>query len=131
MSVKILCVLSHLLPRQQAPPLAYDPQEYGPWPARGAWVIKARMPPSWKSTFSPANYHTVTLLLAHERDPRINPLLQGPGMEQLLDSNCDCRAGIRTNCSCCHRDCLLELLAATACLDSAKVPEALLVDTIR
>lgn len=94
-------------------------------------MIKARMPPYWKTTTSPQNYHTSTLLLAHERDTNLNPMMQGPGLEQILDTYCGCQAGGRTNCSCTHRDCFLELLVATACLDTAKVPEALLVDTIR
>lgn len=125
------CVIPTLFSRQLGPPLGYDPQDYGPWPALGAWVIKARMPPYWKTTTNPQNYHTVTLLLADERDINLNPLMQGPGLEQLLDTNCRCQAGTRVNCSCTHRDCLLELLMASACLDTAKVPEALLVDTIR
>lgn len=89
------------------------------------------MPPSWHTTFGPQNYHTVTLLLAHERDSTINPLQMGPGLEQIMDWHCGCQGGIRNNCSCCHRNSLLELLVATSCLDTAKVPEALLVDTIR
>ena len=134
--------------RQLAPPIGYDDQVYGPWPAQGAYNIKGRVPPSWKSTRNPANYHTVNLLLAAERDPAVNPLLMGPGMEQLLDWHCTCRyllllltiflirycicrSGIRTNASCCHRDSFWSLLCCTESCNSAKIPEPLMVDTAR
>jgi hypothetical protein len=53
------------------------------------------------------------------------------GLEQLTDWWCDCGAGKRTNCSCCHRDAVLALLCATATFNSAKVSEAAVVDTAR
>jgi hypothetical protein len=117
--------------RQLAAPIGYLVTEYGPWPRAGCWVLKARVPPSWKSTRSPGNFHTVTLLLAHERQAGLNPLLMPEGLEQIHDWWCDCAAGKRTNASCCHRDAVLALLCATATFNSAKVPEAATVDTAR
>jgi hypothetical protein len=73
----------------------------------------------------------VTLLLAHQRDPQINPLMMPDGLEQLVDWHCTCRAGLRTCASCCHRDSVLLVLCATSCWDSAKAAEALLVDPLR
>ena len=49
----------------------------------------------------------------------------------LISQSLPCRSGIRTVCSCSHRTALVMLLCATECLDTAKMPEALLVDTAR
>ena len=117
--------------RQLDPPLNYDAQVYGPWPPEGAWVNKLRCPPFWKSSRDPSNFHTVTLLMAHKLDSTINPLMMGEGLEQLLDWHCTCKAGLRTSASCTHRVGALVILCATACFDTAKVQEALVVDTAR
>jgi hypothetical protein len=63
--------------------------------------------------------------------PAINPLLMGPGLEQLQCWHCTCRAGLRTVSSCTHRNGALILLCATQCCDTAKVQECLYVDTAR
>ena len=117
--------------RQLPPPLGYDPVVYGPWPRQGAHCIKVRVPPSWHTTYTQGKFHTVTFLLAHERDPAINPLMLGEGMEQVLDSHCTCRGGDRTACSCTHRSGVYVMLAATECWNSAKVTESVQVDTAR
>jgi hypothetical protein len=79
----------------------------------------------------PCNFHTVTLLFAHVRDPANNPLLMGAGLEQLLCWHCTYKAGLRTASSCTHRNGVLILLCVTQCCDSAKVQESLYVDTAR
>ena len=113
-------------------PQGFDPVASGfHWPQRGAHHIKGRLPPNWKSTRDPTKFHTVSVLLADERDPAINPLRMGEGLEQVLDSTCSCKAGLRTAASCCHRLSFLALLCATECIDSAKVQEPLCVDTAR
>ena len=94
-------------------------------------MLKVRVPPSWRSSRTPGNFHTVTILLAHVRDPSNNPLLMGPGLEQLLCWHCTCQAGLRTVSSCTHRNGVLILLCATECWDSVKVQESLYVDTAR
>ena len=111
--------------------MGYDPTVYGAWPRAGAWVIKSRMPPSWKSTYDPSKFHTVTILLGHEQDPDCNPLRMPPGLEQIHDWHCHCKAGMRNAGSCCHRDAFLQLLCAALCINPAKVPEAVVVDTAR
>ena len=111
--------------------MGYDPTVYGAWPRAGAWVIKSRMPPSWKSTYDPSKFHTVTILLGHEQDPDCNPLRMPPGLEQIHDWHCHCKAGMRNAGSCCHRDAFLQLLCAALCFNPAKVPEAVVVDTAR
>ena len=116
---------------QEPPPIGYDPAVYGPWPQEGTWVLKLRCPPSWKSTFDPSKFHTVTILLAHRRDPSVNPLMMGEGLEQILDWHCTCKCGLRTAGSCTHRCAGLVLTCASMCFDTAKVPEAVMVDTIR
>ena len=116
---------------QEAPPGGYDPAVYGPWPLDGCWVIKVRCPPSWKSTRDPSNFHTVTVLLAHRRDPSMNPLLMGQGLEQIQDWHCTCKSGLRTAASCTHRCAGLLLTCASECFNTAKVPEAVMVDTAR
>ena len=117
--------------RQLPPPLGYNPEEYGPWPQQGAWVIKMRLPPNWKSSRDPSNFHTITILLAHVRDPDINPMMMGPGLEQIMDWHCSCKAGLRTAASCTHRNAALILLCATSCYNTAKVQEPVFVDTAR
>jgi hypothetical protein len=114
-----------------APPAGYNAAIYGRWPAAGCWLVKVRCCPTWKSSLNPANFHTVSILLADQRDARVNPLLMPAGLEQILDWTCTCKAGLRTAASCCHRDSVLMVLCATACFDSAKAPEGLLVDPIR
>ena len=104
---------------------------FGRWPRLGCWVVKVRAPPSWRSSRTPGNFHTVTFLFAHESDPAINPLMMGEGLEQLLCWHCTCQAGLRTNSSCTHRNGILILLCATQCWDTAKVQECLYVDTAR
>ena len=104
---------------------------FGRWPRHGCWIVKVRAPPSWRSSRTPGNFHTVTFLFAHERDPAINPLMMGAGLEQLLCWHCTCQAGLRTNSSCTHRNGILILLCATQCFDTAKVQECLYVDTAR
>ena len=94
-------------------------------------MVKVRCPPSWKSTRDPSKFHTVTILLAHERDPTVNPLMMGEGLEQILDWHCTCKAGLRTCASCSHRDGILLLLCATECVNIAKRPESVAVDTAR
>ena len=116
---------------QLQPPVGWDAARLGIWPQQGAWVVKVRVPPSWRSSRTPGNFHTVTLLFAHERDPANNPLLMGAGLEQLLCWHCTCKAGLRTVSSCTHRNGVLILLCATQCCDSAKVQESLYVDTAR
>jgi hypothetical protein len=113
------------------PPIGYTVARYGPWPQQGAWVVKVRLPPSWHSTRTPGNFHTVTLLVAHQRDPNINPLLMGAGLEQIQCWHCTCQAGLRTAASCTHRNAALILLCATQCCDTAKVKESLSVDTAK
>ena len=49
----------------------------------------------------------------------------------LISQSLPCRSGIRTVTSCSHRTAQVLLLCATECLDTAKMPEALLVDTAR
>jgi hypothetical protein len=73
----------------------------------------------------------VTLLLAHQRNPQLNPLMMPVWLEQLQDWNCSCRAGLRTCASCCHRNSVLLVLCASSCWDTAKAAEAVLVDTLR
>ena len=90
-----------------------------------------RLPPNWKSSRDPSNFHTITILLAHVRDPDINPMMMGPGLEQIMDWNCSCKAGLRTAASCAHRNAGLILLCATSCYDTAKVQEPVVVDTAR
>ena len=94
-------------------------------------MVKVRVPPSWRSSRTPGNFHTVTILFAHVPDPANNPLLMGAGLEQLLCWHCTCKAGLRTAASCTHRNGVLILLCATQCCDSAKVQESLYVDTAR
>ena len=79
----------------------------------------------------PSNFHTITILLAHIRDPDINPMMMGPGLEQIMDWHCSCKAGLCTAASCTHRNAALILLCATSCYDTAKVQEPVLVDTAR
>ena len=94
--------------------------------------MKMRVPPSWKSTRNPANFHTVTFLFASQRDPQVNPLCMGEGLEQLLASHCSgCKAGMRTAASCLHRIAGIMVLCGTNCFDSAKVPEPVYLDTAR
>ena len=113
-------------------PQGFDPVAAGfDWPRRGAHLIKGRLPPNWKTSRDPTNFQTVDVLLADERDPAVNPLRMGEGLEQVLDITCTCKAGLRTAASCCHRMSFLALLCATDCIDSAKVQEPLCVDTAR
>ena len=118
--------------RQINPPVGYREDIYGPWPQDGGVLIKMRVPPTWKSTRNPQNFHTVTLLFAWNRDAQVNPLLMGEGLEQLMASHCSgCKAGVRTAASCLHRIAALILLCGARCFDTAKVPEAVYVDTAR
>ena len=95
-------------------------------------MVKMRIPPSWKSTRNPQNYHTVTYLFAFNRDPQVNPLHMGEGLEQLMASHCSgCKAGVRTAASCLHRIAGIILLCGARCFDTAKVPEAVYLDTAR
>jgi hypothetical protein len=94
-------------------------------------LIKVRIPPTWKSPSSSANWHTITLVLSNQRDPGHNPLRMGEGLEQIMDMHCTCKGGLRTAALCTHRVGVLLLLCATACINVAKVPEALVVDTAR
>jgi hypothetical protein len=119
------------LPRLLAPPIGYNVGTSGLWPAQGCWMVKVRCCPTWKSTLNPQNFHTVTLLLAHQGNPQHNPLMMPAGLEQLVDWHCSCRAGLRTCASCCHRDSVLLVLCATSCWDSGKAAEPLLVDPLR
>ena len=117
--------------RIQVPPDGYDQRVHGRFPPGGCFLVKLRLPSSWKSNRNPSNFHTVTLLFANHRDPTINPQMMGQGLEQLLDSHCDCRAGLRTAGSCLHRMAGMMLLCASACFDSAKQEEAVYMDTAR
>ena len=117
--------------RLDRPPGNYDEAAYGPWPAGGCTVVKLRVPPYWKSSRNPSNYHTVSFLWANIRDPLLNPLRNGEGMEQLLASFCTCASGLRTAGSCMHRIACLMLLCASHCFDTAKVEEPLYLDTAR
>ena len=118
--------------RQMDAPVGYNPDVYGAWPSGGAWIVKMRVAPFWKSSRNPQNFHTVTFLLSSLRDPNLNPLLMGEGLEQLLDSHCSgCRAGLRTAGSCLHRIAGLILLCGAKCFDTAKVAEPVYVDTAR
>ena len=110
-------------------PTGYDQAVYGPWPVGGAHLVKMRLPPTYKSPGNQGNWHTVTLLVSDQRDPRHNPLMMGEGLEQLIDSYCGCRGGLRTCALCCHRVAAILLLMATQCVNVAKAPEALIVDT--
>ena len=112
-------------------PLGYAPGFYGPWPQDSAWIIKTRLPPSWKSSRDPTNFHTVTVLLAHRWDQSSNPLMMVEGLEQIIDWHCTCKGGLRTNASCTHRIAALIITCATECFDTAKVAEAVTVDTAR
>ena len=116
---------------QRLPPVGYEPNVYGPWPSEGGWIVLVRVPPSWRSSRDPTNFHTVAIFLADEHDPNLNPLMMGEGLEQVTDWVCTCKAGLRTCASCTHRLGVLILLCATECFNSAKIPEALLVDTAR
>lgn len=94
--------------------------------------MKMRLPPTWKSTRNPANFHTCTFLFSNIRDPSINPQLMGEGLEQLMDSHCSgCKAGLRTAGSCVHRLSGIILLCASLIFDSAKVRESIYLDTAR
>ena len=95
-------------------------------------VVKMRVPPSWKSTRNAANFHTVSFLFATRREPGVNPLLMGDGLEQLLDSHCSgCKAGQRTAASCLHRIAGIILLCGAKCFDPAKAQEPVYLDTAR
>ena len=94
-------------------------------------MVKLRVPPYWKSSRNASNYHTVTFLWADLRDPLLNPLQNGEGMEQLLASYCSCASGLRTAAGCLHRIGCLMLLCASTCFDSAKVEEPVYLDTAR
>ena len=118
-------------PRQLQAPIGYNPAVYGPWPRRGATIIKMFLPPSWKTTYSPANYKTITMLFNNEHDVSLNPLMMPDSLVQLLDWNCPCRGGLRTVCSCTHRTGALELLCYAEGIDSAKVQEPVTIDTAR
>ena len=94
-------------------------------------MVKLRVPPYWKSSRNPSNFHTVTFLWANLRDPLHNPLQNGEGMEQLVASHCTCASGLRTAASCLHRMACLMLLCASHCFDTAKVEEPVYLDTAR
>ena len=124
-------MLSHLI-RQEDAPLGYRPEVYGPWPSGGVWIVKMRVASFWKSTRNPANFHTVTYIFSNHRDPDLNPLLLGEGLEQLMGSHCSgCKAGLRTAASCLHRVAGIILLCGAKCFDTAKVPEPVYLDTAR
>jgi hypothetical protein len=89
------------------------------------------LPPSWKTTYAPGNFKTVTLLFNNEHDVNLNPLMMPDSLVQLLDWNCPCKGGLRTVCSCTHRTAALELLCYAEGIDSAKVPEPVTIDTAR
>ena len=127
----IFCISNLYIFRQVQPPLGYAEGYYGPWPQDGAWIIMTRLPPSWRSSRDPTNFHTVTVLLAHTRDQSSNPLMMGSGLEQILDWHCTCKAGLRTNASCIHRIAVLIITCATECFSTANVSEAVTVDTAR
>ena len=113
------------------PPVGYLVEVYGPWPEGGVWVIKMFSVPNWKSSRNFANYHTVTIVLAVRYNPQLNPLMMDPELSQLLDWHCTCKSGLRTAASCTHRLTCLMLLCYAEGIDSAKVQEALVVDTAR
>ena len=105
---------------------------YGPWPRDGCVVLKMRVPPTWKSTRNPQNFHTVTLVFSWHEDSQVNPLGMGDGLQRLMATHCsNCKAGVRTAASCLHRIAAVILLCGARCFDTAKVPEAVYVDTDR
>lgn len=94
-------------------------------------MVKIFLPSSWNSSYNPMNFRTSTFLFNTVFDPNLNPLLMKEELSQLVDSFCSCRSGLRTCSSCSHRTATMFLLCGTEMIDTAKVPEAVVVDTAR
>ena len=91
---------------QKGPPQGYNPNVYGPWAQNlNATVLKLKLPSTNKSK----TFHTVTLLVAHER-PAVNPLGLRGRLSCILATHCDCMSGMSTNRACCH------IIAGCSCL---------------
>ena len=118
-------------PRQLLPPHGYLPAIYGPWPVTGATIIKTFQPPFWTSSRNWANYKDTSSLWNNAYNANFNPLMMDPELSQLIDSFCTCKAGLRTCAMCTHRLASLMLLCNAQAIDTAKVPEAVVVDTAR
>ena len=102
----------------------------GPWPEGGCWVIKLLIPPNMKTWRTAANWHIVTLFLAHGANPN-NHMMLGPLLQRLFSHHCDCLSGSRTNSACSHVCAAVIALFAPQCFKTTKVMEPRLSDPQR
>ena len=88
---------------------------------------------SVKANLNPffANFKDTTSCWNNDYDPGFNPLMMDEELCQLIDQYCTCQAGLRTAASCTHRLASLMLLCCAQAIDTAKVQEAVVVDTAR
>ena len=105
------------------------PRLYGPWPGP-IWILKARYAPSWSSSMTDGNWHTVTSLVCRGANP-YNRLNLGPLLDRLIALLCDCLAGYKTNSCCAHQGAHVKALMAPSLFRSRKVNESRLTDIYR